>query len=47
MAQTLRCILWGKRDGWWILRLGGCWGEDSNHMIKAGAAFPKFVAPAF
>jgi hypothetical protein len=20
-AQSLRCILWGKRDGWWILRL--------------------------
>gem|GEM_PF-5801241 len=20
-ARALRCIVWGKRDGWWILRL--------------------------
>jgi len=25
----LRCILWGKRDGWWILRLKWLlgWGQ--------------------
>src|SRR5918911_2926341 len=26
--------MWGKRDGWWILRLSGCWGEDSDHTLR-------------
>jgi len=32
--------LWGKRDGWWILRLSGCWGEDSDHTLR-GRGIPQ------
>ena len=33
------------RGGWWILRLSGCWGEDSDHEM-IGAARPQ-DAPRF
>ena len=47
MARPLRCILWGKRDGWWILRLGGCWGEDSNHILESGCGIPQVCRARF
>src|SRR5919205_1683469 len=40
MAWALRWKVWGKRDGWWILRLSGCWGEDSDHTLR-GRGIPQ------
>jgi hypothetical protein len=37
--------LWGKRDGWWILRLSGCWGEDSNHEYEWARHTPTLSRP--
>ena len=33
--------MWGKRDGWWILRLSGCWGEDSSHELEPAQRSPS------
>ena len=40
MARALPYNLRGKRDGWWILRLSGCWGEDSDHTLR-GRGIPQ------